>query len=548
MAVRSATFGAPRSSSNGSTNGGTPPARPHARRIAGNKWLVALPVMLAALTAVLDSSIVNVALPNMQSSFGSGVDEIDWIITGYLISNVIVIPATGWLSGTFGLTRYFIASQAVFLIGSVLCGFSWNLGSLVFFRVLQGIGGGAILPVTLTIMLEAFPPEEIGMASALYGVGAVLGPAIGPTLGGFLTDTFSWPAIFFINVPLVLLSIVLTQMFVRETSAPVGAGKIDFVGLASVAVWLGTLQVVLQEGEKDGWFDSGFIIALSLVSLVSFAVFIYTELTVDKPLIDIRIFKNRDFAAGSFGGALVGATLFGSVFVIPLFAGTLLGYTALQIGLVLLPTSLVSLVLFPIAGRLAQRVDPRIMLAVGVAFMCASMLGNSFLTLQYSFEQIMVIQLFRGAALPFLFTSLGQLALTKLPPSRRADASSLYNLTRTLGGSIGIAIIGTLIVNRERFHFERFGESVTQFALATRQRLAGIGSGLAGHPAVGVHDAAQQANAVLSGVLTRQAFVSAFDDASLALAVAGVIMLLLIPLFDVKRSRNSTQVGATTAE
>lgn len=533
MAVRSATLGAPRPSTNGHASGASP-GKP-ARRIAGNKWLVAIPVMLAALTAVLDASIVNVALPNMQSSFGSSVDEIDWIITGYLISNVIVIPATGWLSGRFGLTRYFIASQAVFLIGSVLCGFSWNLGSLVFFRVLQGIGGGAILPVTLTIMLEAFPPEELGMASALYGVGAVLGPAIGPTLGGYLTDTFSWPAIFFINVPLVTLSIVLTQMFVRETAQPQGAVKVDFVGLASVAVWLGTLQVVLQEGEKNGWFESPFIIGLSLTSLVSFAVFLYTELTIERPLINIRIFKNRDFAAGSLGGALIGATLFGSVFVIPLFAGTLLHYTAFQIGLLLLPTALLSLVLFPIAGRLSQRLDPRIMMAAGVLLMCSSMVGNGFLTLQYSFQQIMLIQLMRGAALPFLFTSLGQLALTKLPPQQRADASSLYNLTRTLGGSIGIAIIGTLIVNRERFHFERFGESVTQFALATRERLAGLGTGFASHGVTGVHSAAQQANAALAAALTQQAYVSAFDDASLALAVAAIIMLALIPLFDVKK-------------
>src|SRR5215469_14137314 len=281
MAVRGATLGAPRPSTNGRSNGAAP-ARP-ARRIAGNK-------LLAALTAVLDSSIVNVALPNMQSSFGSSVDEIDWVITGYLISNVIVIPATGWLSGTFGLTRYFIASQAVFLIGSVLCGFSWNLGSLIFFRILQGIGGGAILPVTLTIMLEAFPPEELGMASALYGVGAVLGPAIGPTLGGYLTDTFSWPAIFFINVPLVLLSITLTQAFISETSAPQGAGSIDIVGLGSVAVWLGTLQVVLQEGQRDGLFESPMIATLSLISLVSFVVFIIAELRVAKPLINIRIF------------------------------------------------------------------------------------------------------------------------------------------------------------------------------------------------------------------------------------------------------------------
>ncbi|HYK52917.1 MAG TPA: MFS transporter, partial [Candidatus Eremiobacteraceae bacterium] len=263
------------------------------------------------------------------------------------------------------------------------------------------------------------------------------------------------------------------------------------------------------------------------------------ELTIEKPLINIRIFKNRDFAAGSLGGALIGVTLFGSVFVIPLFTGTLLNYTALQIGLLLLPTSLVSLVLFPVAGRIAQRLDPRIMLAVGVLLMCSSMVGNGFLTTQYSFDQIMLIQLMRGAALPFLFTSLGQLALTKLPPQQRGDASSLYNLTRTLGGSIGIAIIGTLIVNRERFHFERFGESVTQFALATQQRLLGLSNGLAAHGVTGVHTTTQQATAALFGQLTQQAYVSAFDDASLALALAAIFMLLLIPFFDVKRGNGA---------
>jgi len=478
---------------------------------------------------------VNVALPNMQSSFGSSVDEIDWIITGYLISNVIVIPATGWLSGVFGLRRYFIASQILFLAGSVLCGLSWSLPSLVVFRVLQGIGGGAILPVSLTLMLEAFPPEELAMASALYGIGAVLGPAIGPTLGGFLTDTFSWPAIFFINVPLVLLSIVLTQMFIHETSAPQGAGKVDFAGLASVAIWLGTLQVVLQEGEKNGWFESPFIIALSVLSLVSFVAFIYTELTVEKPLINIRIFKDRDFTAGSLAGSIVGATLFGSVFIIPLFCGTLLHYTALQIGLLLLPTSLVSLVLFPVAGQLGQRLDPRIIMAIGALLMCASMVANGFLTLQYSFTQIMVLQLLRGAALPFLFTSIGQLALTKLKPAQKADASSLYNLTRTLGGSIGIALIGTMIVDRQKFHFERFGESVTQFGIATRERLAALTNGFASHSGAGVHEASQQATAALSGIITQQAYVAAFDDASLALGVAGLVMLALIPLFQVSR-------------
>lgn len=540
MATRSAVFENGRPSTNGKAKEAVAAVpQLHVRRIQGNKWLVALPVMLAALTAVLDGSIVNVALPNMQASFGASVDEIDWIITGFLISTVIVIPATGWLSNTFGLRRYFIASQVLFLAGSVLCGLSWNLSSLVFFRIVQGIGGGAILPVALTIMLEAFPPAEIGMASALYGIGAVLGPTIGPTLGGYLTDTFSWPAIFFVNVPLITLSIVLTQAFVRETRAPEGAGKIDYLGFASVALWLGSLQVVLQEGQKNQWFESPYILTLAVVSVLSLALFLYVELTVDKPLINIRIFFDRNFAAGSIGGALIGATLFGSVFVIPLFTGTLLGYTALQIGLLLLPTSLVSLVLFPVVGRISTHVDPRISMALGVGLMTMSLVANAFLTTQYSFTQIMLLQMMRGAALPFLFTSLGQLALTKIPPAQRADASSLYNLTRTLGGSIGIALIGTLIVNRERFHFGRFGDSVTQFALATRERLAAFSQGFAARGGVGTYDASHQATAALSGALTQQAYVAAFDDASFVLAIAGVAMLLLIPLFQVDRAKAS---------
>jgi MFS transporter, DHA2 family, multidrug resistance protein len=515
--------------------------------ITGNKWLIAIPVMLAALIAVLDASIVNVAIPNMQSSFGSGVDEIDWVITGYLITNVIVIPTTGWMSSIFGLKRYFAMSQIVFVIASFLCGISWNLPSLVFFRILQGIGGGAILPVSLTILLEAFPPQEFGMASALYGVGATLGPAIGPTLGGWLTDTLSWQWIFFVNVPIVTVSVILSQMLIGENKdvlAQRRSAPIDFVGLLTVAAWLGTLQVLLQEGQRDDWFQSPLIVTLSVISVISFILFMFFELRSPHPLINLRIFKNRNFALGSFAGAMLGAALFGAIFILPLFAGILLNYTALQIGLVLLPPALVSLVLFPIVGRLAAFIDARILMAIGIILFVICLVGNAYINLQTSYDTLVYLQIFRGASLPFLFTSVGALSLTSLAPQEKADGSSLFNLTRTLGGSIGIAVIGTSLVNRQRFHFERFGESVTQFALATRERLSELASGIAGHLGPGLAKA--QANAVLFQQLTQQAYVSAFNDIALVLAVVFALTLLLIPFF--RMSRPAAGGGMQAAE
>ncbi len=515
--------------------------------IVGNKWLITLPVMLAALTAVLDASIVNVAIPNMQSSFGAGVDEIDWVITGYLISNVIIIPTTGWMSSIFGLKRYFAISQLVFVLASFLCGISWNLPSLIFFRILQGIGGGAILPVALTIMLEAFPPTEFAIASAMFGIGATLGPAIGPTLGGWLTDTLSWQWIFFVNVPIVAVSICLSELFIGENRAVLAKRRgapIDIWGLLTVAFWLGSMQIVLQEGQKDGWFGSGFIVTLTLLSVASLVAFLIIELRIEHPLINLRIFANRNFALGSFAGAMLGAALFGAIFILPLFAGNLLHYTAFQIGLLLLPAALVSLALFPVVGRLGSWLDPRWMMAIGVALFVASLYGNGFIDTHTSNAHLVWLQILRGAALPFLFTSVGSLALTGLKPRERADGSSLFNLTRTLGGSIGIAVIATTLIDRQRFHFERFGEYVTQFALSTRSQLSRLGAGLHGHGTNPV-SAPHQASAVLYGQLTQAAYVKAFDDVALGLALLFATMLLLIPLF--KTPAHMRQAGPPAA-
>ena len=514
-------------------------------RLIGNKWLISIPVMLAALTAVLDASIVNVAIPHMQSTFGAGVDEIDWVLTGYLISNVIVIPATGWLSSVYGLRQYFALSQVIFIIASVLCGLSWSLNSLIFFRILQGIGGGALVPVALTIMLEAFPPSEFGMASALFGVGAMLGPAIGPTLGGYLTDALSWPWIFFVNVPLVGLSLLFTYLFIRENrehTAGRASAPIDYWGLVLVAAWLGTLQVVLQEGQKDNWFQSPFIFWMSLTSALSFIGFIFVELTEKHPLINIRIFKNLNFALGSMAGTMLGAALFGALFLVPLLTGNFMDYTALQIGLLLLPAALVGLVLFPIVGRLTSFVDARILMGLGLLTFAGSLYLQSRVDLTYTFNQLVWIQIVRGISLPLLFTSTSAVSVRDLKPHERADGSSLFNLTRTIGGSFGIAVLATLLVNRQRFHFERYGESLTQFSAAAHQQLAAITSNFMARGGYDSTTASHQALASLSGRLTADAFVGGFQDASLAMALALAATLFIVPLIRNAR-RGAGQAG-----
>lgn len=506
--------------------------------ITGNKWLVTIPVMLAALTAVLDTSIVNVALPNMQASFGSSVDEIDWVITGYLISNVIIIPATGWLSSVVGLKRLYLLAQIVFVGASFLCGISWDLGSLVSFRILQGIGGGALLPVALTILMQVFPPEEIGTATALFGMGATIGPAIGPTLGGWLTDAISWQWIFFVNVPIVAASVFLTQIFIgenRAASAKRASAPIDFPGLATITASLGSLQIVLQYGQKDGWFESPLITSLTALSVVSFALFVLVELRGRHPLINLRIFHDLNFALGSLAGAMIGASLFGAVFLLPLFAGTLLHYTALQIGLLLVPAALTSIVLFPVVGLLANRIDPRWTFALGIGLFAASLIGNGFDTLGTSAATLTWLQVLRGASLPFLFTPISVLALAGLAPKDKADGSSLTNLTRTLGGSIGVAVLGTQLVDRQKFHFERFGESITRFGHAAAERLDALAAAFMARGGSDPVTANHQALAALSQQLAQQAFVAAFEDASLALGIALAFTALLLPFFKVRK-------------
>jgi MFS transporter, DHA2 family, multidrug resistance protein len=497
-------------------------------RVTGNRYLISVAVMISALTAILDTTIVNVSVPNIQAAFGADIDQITWVLTGYLISNVVIIPMTGWLATRIGLKRYYMASQVVFVIASMLCGAAWNLPSLIFFRILQGIGGGALLPVSFSIMLEAFPPEETAQATAIFGAGTILGPIIGPTLGGWLTENFSWRWIFYVNLPIVLVGLFMTYIALHTPKREFTEKKaIDVLGLASAAIWLSTFQVVLQEGQRNDWFHSPLILWMTVVSVVAGVIFIYTELSVEHPFINLRIFKDYNFAVGNGMGSVVAAALFGAVFLIPVFSAEVLGYNSLDIGLSLLPGAVATLPLFALVARLVQRIDARVLCGFGFAVLTWSCWLNTYIDTNTSFWWLVFLNTTRSLALPFIFIPLTAIGIQNLPQSQKPEASALYNLTRTLGGSLAIAALGTFLVNRTAYHYARFSESVTQFGSQAMQRIDELQAAFIARSGSDAQTAHIQALGALKSELVRQSLIGGFDDAFRVLTVVSAVAVLL---------------------
>jgi DHA2 family multidrug resistance protein len=500
----------------------------HTPRFTGNRYLISVAVMISALTAILDTTIVNVSVPNIQAAFGADIDQITWVLTGYLISNVVVIPMTGWLSNLIGLKRYYMYSQVVFVIASMLCGLAWNLPSMVFFRILQGIGGGALLPVSFAILLEAFPPEQTAQATAIFGSGTILGPIIGPTLGGWLTDNFSWRFIFYVNLPIVLFGLFMTYIAIhvpkREATRK---APIDVWGLIAVTVWLSAMQVVLQEGQRDDWFRSPVIFGLTVLSAAALIAFLWIELRIEYPFVNLRIFSDHNFLVGNLMGVVVAATLFGSVFLIPIFSSAVLGYTALQIGLSLLPAALATLPVFAVVARLSSIVDPRLLVSLGFAGLTYSCWLNAHLDANISFAGLVWLNTTRSLALPFVFVPLTAIGVQRLPQQQKPEASALFNLTRTLAGSLAIAALGSFLVTREAFHFQRFGEHVSAFAKATNIRLQTLISMFVARGGVDQQTARTDALSTLHFELLKQALIGAFDDAFFVLTIVSAIAVAL---------------------
>ncbi|MCX6129773.1 MAG: DHA2 family efflux MFS transporter permease subunit [Proteobacteria bacterium] len=502
--------------------------------ITGSKRGITIAAMSAALMAILDISIVNVAISDIRASFGTPIDQIAWVSTGYMMANVVIIPMTGFLQRRFGFRKYFTFSIGLFLIASMLCGLAWNLPSLVAFRILQGMGGGAIIPTSQSILFARYPRQEHGMAGALFGLGAITGPLLGPTLGGYLIDIASWHWIFYINLPIGAFAMYMAWKHIEEPSFQANHTPIDRWGLSLLAIGMASLQYVLEEGNRDDWFQSSTIIILSAVALVSLITFAVHELEIESPIVDLRVFANRSYAAATGINFMIGIALFSATFLFALYCGAIMHYKALDIGLLFLKGSCIQIFIMPLIGRFGHKADGRVLLAFGISMLIAGLYMNTRLTNQSNFNQLVLPIFIRSLGLGFVFVPLSLIALSDLPAHQRGNAAGLFNLTRELGGSIGTAWMSTVLSRSQTREYAYISESITNYSEATRQRLElmqhGIGQKLADPNGI---------LALLRLKISEQSLIKAFNSSFLLIAIAFTATLLLVFLL-----RRPSQGGA----
>jgi DHA2 family multidrug resistance protein len=500
-----------------------------------NKWIVTLSVTFGTLMGTIDASIVNVALPHIRGSVGATLEEITWITTGFVVATVIVMPLTGFLSRMFGQKRVYLTSLLVFLFGSVLCGTAHSLTTLALFRVLQGMGAGALQPTEQAILRRTFPPHEQGMAMAVFGMAVVLGPAIGPTLGGFIVDHYSWEWIFFINLPVGLLGFLMVTTFVHEDEETLRANhvqaerekkNVDWAGIAMLAIGLALVQYVLEEGTRDDWFASRTISACLAVGIIALVAFVIRELTATTPAVDLRLFKERTFLSATLIGAVQFAVLMANLFLLPVFMQELLGYSAVDTGLALLPRAAIMFVVNPIVGKLYSKVSVRVLVGSGVVFVSIGSFAMGTFTLQTSLAQIILATLVQGVGFSCLFIPLAAAALAHIPRHRLPDAAGLNSLFRQLGGSIGLAIFATLLTRYGTVARTSLASHITVLRPEVSHRLAQISAGLS---ARGLDRASAQTGALkaLSGIVFGQGMTLAFER---TFYLAGFVFLTVLPL------------------
>ena len=508
------------------------------------KWMITMTVMSGMIMSALDMSIVNVALPHMRGSLSASVEEITWVSTGYILSNVIIMPIVAFLSSRFGRKNFYLFSVFSFTIASMLCGIAWDLPSMVVFRIIQGIGGGALIPISQSILRETFPPKEQAMAMGIYGMGIVLGPALGPTLGGWLTDNYSWPWIFYINVPIGIINILMILRFIEDPHFLVREkGKVDASGLFFMMCGLGALQIMLEQGEQREWFDSDFIIYLSVVAVVGLVLFVWRELRTDRPAVNLRILKNINFTSATFLGGILGLALMSSLFVLPLFLQQLLGYPAFDSGLALLPRSLAMALIMPIAGRIYNKMGPRILIGLGLFLNAVSFYQFSVLSLDVGFWDIFLPQFLQGIGFGMIFVSLSTAALSTIEKQLMTAATGLYNVVRQVFGSIGIALAATILTRGENFNRARLMEHITIFGDNTNHMLRSLTQYFYAR-GMDMADAQNKALKAVEEIVMRQASMLSFNY---LFSLIAVLFVLSIPLIffitDSHREISSEVIG-----
>ncbi len=506
------------------------------------KWVVASVVVFGVFMSILDQTIVNIAIPRLQTAFGADIHSVQWVLTAYILTQGVITPTAGYFADTLGTKRFYIMSLAAFTIGSVLCGLAWSLPVLIFFRVLQGAGGAALFPLSITMLFREFPPQERGVASGVFGVPALLAPAIGPTLGGYLVTYAGWQAIFFINLPIGILAIVLVSIFIRETQAQVNQ-RFDFLGFFFVALGLSAVLYGLSDASTDGW-GSGQVIGSIVGGLIALVIFVYVELAIvrreGRPLLDLRLFTNRPFTLSIIASLFVIFSLFGGVFLFPLFLQSIRGLSAFQAGVILLPQALAAMVATIVGGRLVDRIGVRGVMIPGLLILAFATWQLTFLSAYSTYGWIQAILIVRGLALGFCVQPLTVAGLSEISPRQLAQASSLNTVARAVASSLGIAVLATLVQTQTQVHYGHLAEQVTPASRLGQlfpelQALFVSGGG----DLLSARTAALQ---TISGLVQEQSFILAIQDAFTFSLV--VTFLAIIAVLFVSKSRR----GPTTAQ
>ncbi len=485
------------------------------------KWIIAVTVVFGAFMAVMDISVVNVALPHMMGSFSQDLSTITWVATGYSIAEIITISMAGWGSALLGRKRLYLISFAVFTMGSILCGTATSFPQMIVYRIIQGLGGGALVPVSQAILRENFKPEEQGMAMALFGMGVVLAPALGPVLGGWITDHWGWPWIFYINIPISIAGIILVITFVEDPDyLKRGVNRVDWIGILLLTVSLTFMQYVLERGQEKNWLESRTICIGIAVTLISGAALIFWELKAKEPVMNLRVLKNRSLAIGSAMGLIFGVALFGTTFILPQFTQQLLGYSAFQAGLILAPRAAMLVLFMPVAGRLYRHIDVRALICFAVFVIVWAYYDLSRLSLSAGFNDIVPTLIIMGIGMPFMFVPLSTTSLSTVEKSDMTHATSFYTLSRRIGGNIGYAVAATLVARGQQIHHADLVTHITPSNPNYMDFLHRLSSA--------VDSSGAGALAVVDRIIRQQATMMAYNDISVIFAFLFISILPLV--------------------